>query len=125
MKKSAIQNTLSLRYAALNNCLDDNCNEDIIKEIKNNLNTKDHNKHIRNINQNHLKLSNEEYSKLVKNLDYQLFLDSLKFINDINDSKNWNCILDNCYKKTFIDKNLVKFFDKISVRDIFSFFRIK
>ena len=118
--------SLSLKYTALNNCLNDNEDRDILKQIKNNINTKNHNQHIiRNIDPKHLKLNNEEYYKLVDNLDYQLILDSLKFIDDINDHRNWDCILDNCYKKSFIDQKLISFFDKINVRDIFLFFKNK
>ena len=119
--------SLNLKYTALNNRLDNNNdNSNILKQIKNNINTKNHNQHIvKNIDKKHLKLNNEEFYKLVNNLDYQLILESLKFVEDINDNRNWNCILDKCYKKSFIDKKLVNFFDKINVRDIFSFFKNK
>ena len=119
---------LDIKYSAINNALKyQNVNKDLLlNEIQKGLSDKNDIKFIiKNINPSFLKLNSSQFNKITKNLDYQLVLESINFIDDINDSKTWDSIIEHCYRRSFIDSKLIDFFDKINKRELFLYFERK
>ncbi len=118
-------NSLDLKYAAMNNCLkyDDNNKHKIIDEITSNLDQNLNCQYIiKYIHSDYLKLNTNQFISTVQSLDYESVINSLDFIEDLNNIKIWTCVLDSCYKQSFIDSKLINFFHKTNQEDLFNYF---
>ena len=110
----------------MNNCLKYNYDnrDQIIDEIQNNLNQNINCQYIiKYIDPAYLLLNTNQFIHIANSLDFKSLVDSLNFIEDLNDIKIWDCILDNCYNQSFIDNKLVNFFHKTNQLDIFNYFK--
>ena len=109
----------------MNNCLkyDDNNKHKIIDEITSNLDQNLNCQYIiKYIHPDYLKLSTNQFISIAQSLDYESVINSLDFIEDLNNIKIWDCVLDSCHKQSFIDSKLINFFHKANQEDIFNYF---